>query len=126
MFRRIGVVFAGALLIAAAGCSGGSFLLSSFGPGGKQQVISGSVDRVSAHLQGALGNAGFLVSASKDGQDVRLAGFTKSGKRFTLFLKHRKTDAGESTAISVDWAADADESFWLTVLGMLATFDASK
>jgi hypothetical protein len=126
MFRRIGVVFAGALLVAVAGCSGGSFLLSSLVPGGKQQVVSGSVDQVSAHLQAALSNVGVRVAASQDGQDVRLAGVTKSGKRFTLFLKHRKTDAGESTVISVDWAADADEPFWLTVLELLAAFDASK
>jgi hypothetical protein len=126
MFRRMGVVFASTLLVAAAGCSGGSFLLSSLSPGGKQQVVSGSVDQVSTHLQGALSNAGFLVAATKDGQDVRLAGVTKSGKRFTLFLKRRQTDAGESTVVSIDWAADADEPFWLTVLELLAAFNASR
>ena len=66
------------------------------------------------------------MAANRDGQDVRLAGVTKSGKKFTLFLKRRKTEAGESTVITVDWAEEADEQFWLTVLDLMATFSASK
>ena len=53
MSRRTGMVCAAALLFAAMGCSAGSFLLSWVGSGGKQQVVSGSVDQVSANLQAA-------------------------------------------------------------------------
>ncbi len=120
MSRCMGMVCAAALLLAAAGCSAGSFLASFASPGGKQQVVSGSVDQVSVKLQGALSNAGFAVTANRQGEDVRLVGRTKAGKKFALLLKQRKTETGESTAISVEWEQDADEQFWLTVLELLA------
>jgi hypothetical protein len=121
MSRRLGVVCAAALLIAAAGCSAGSFLLSFAGSGGKQQVVSGSVDDVSARLQASLKNVGILVTANQVGEDLRLQGETKSHKRFTLVLKRQQTLSGEGTAIAVEWEKDADEQFWLTVVEMLAT-----
>jgi hypothetical protein len=116
----MGVVCAAALLFAAAGCSAASLLLSWSGSGGKQQVVSGSVDQTSANLQAALKDVGIIVSASQVGEDVRLIGETKSHKRFVLVLKRRQTSGGESTAISIEWEKDADEQFWLTVLEQLA------
>jgi hypothetical protein len=116
----MGVVCAAALLFAVAGCSAASLLLSWSGSGGKQQVVSGSVDQTSANLQAELKNMGILVSASQVGEDVRLIGETKSHKRFVLILKQRQTSSGESTAISIEWEKDADEQFWLTVLEQLA------
>lgn len=121
MSRSMGMAFAASLLIVAAGCSAASFFLSDIRSGGKQQVVSGSVDDVSAHLQAALGNVGIIVAATPDGDDLRLAGVTKGGKRFVLLLKREKTSSGESTAISVDWEKDADEQFWLSVVEILAT-----
>jgi hypothetical protein len=112
---------AASLLIMSAGCSASSFFLSYISSGGKQQVVSGSVDEVSAHLQAALGNIGIIVAATPDGDDLRLAGVTKDDKRFVLLLKREKTSRGESTIISIDWEKDADEQFWLSVVQMLAT-----
>ena len=121
MSRSMGMAFAASLLIVAAGCSAASFFLSDIGSGGKQQVVSGSVDDVSAHLQAALSNVGIIAAATPDGDDLRLAGVTKGGKRFVLLLKRQKTSRGESTVISIDWEKDADEQFWLSVVEMLAT-----
>ena len=120
MSRSMGMACAASLLIVAAGCSAASFFLSDIGSGGKQQVVSGSVDDVSSHLQAALGNIGIIVAATPDGDDLRLAGVTKGGKRFALLLKRQKTSRGESTAISADWEKDADEQFWLSVVEILA------
>jgi hypothetical protein len=125
MTRGVGMVCAGALLVAAAGCSAGSFLLSLAGPGGKQQVVAGSVDQVSARVQAALGNAGILVTSSHQGQDMRLAGITRSGKKVALVLKRQQTDDGEKTAIAAEWDDEADEAFWLTVV-QLVTAPASE
>jgi hypothetical protein len=116
----MGVVCAAALLFAAAGCSAASLLLSWTESGGKQQVVSGSVDQTSANLQAALKNAGIIVSANQVGEEVRLHGETKSHKRFVLVLKRRQTSSGENTAISIEWEKDADEQFWQTVLEQLA------
>jgi len=114
-------VCAAALLCAAAGCSASSFLLSFVSPNGKQQVVSGSVDQVSAQLRGALSNTGFMVAMSRQDQDVRLSGKTKTGKTFVLVLKRQKTGSGDNTAISIEWEKDADEQFWLTVVELLAS-----
>jgi hypothetical protein len=114
------MVCAAALLFAAAGCSAGAFLLSWMDSGGKQQVVSGSVDQVSANLQAALRNVDIMVAVNQmtDGT-IKLAGETKSHKRFALVLKRQKTSGGESTAISIEWENEADEQFWLTVLDLL-------
>jgi hypothetical protein len=120
MCRRVGGIIAGALLIAVAGCSAGSFLLALPGANGKQQVVAGSVDQVSANLQAALGRVGVSATASRQGEDVRLAGVTKTGKQFYLVLKRKQTDAGERTAISVEWLDGADEQFWLSVVQLLS------
>ncbi len=124
MSRHIGMIGAAALLVVAAGCSASSFLLSFASPNGKQQVVSGSVDQVSMKLQGTLSHAGFAVTSNRQGEDVRLAGVTKSGKKFALLLKRQKTNNGENTVVSVEWEKDADEQFWLTVLEMLAAAEA--
>ncbi len=121
MTRRVGVVCAAALLLAAAGCSLNSFLVTVTGSGGKQQVVAGSVDEVSARLQAALGHVGVAVQADRQGEDVRLAGTTRSGKRFTLVLKRQRTDNVERTAIAVEWEKEADDQFWLAVVDLLAT-----
>jgi hypothetical protein len=119
MSRFLGVVFAGVLVSAAAGCALDSFLVSFTGPQGKQQVVAGSVDQVSANLQATLGRAGVWLTANRDGDSLRLAGVTRSGKKFTLVLRRQKTDRGESTAVAVEWEKEADEQFWLGVVETL-------
>lgn len=120
MSRRLGMVCAAALLIAAVGCSAGSFLLSWVGSGGKRQVVTGSVNDVAARLQASLGKIDIIVAVNpiEDGI-VKLNGQTKSGQRFALVLKRQTTNRGESTAISIEWEKDADEEFWAIVLDML-------
>jgi hypothetical protein len=120
MSRRLGMVCAVALLLAAAGCSGSSFLMSWVGSGGKRQVVSGSVNDVAARLQASLGKANIIVALNPMGDGtVKLNGQTKSGTRFALVLKQHMTSRGESTAISVEWEKDADEEFWASVLDLL-------
>jgi hypothetical protein len=115
MSRPVGALCAAALLLAAGGCSLQSFLVSLNGAGGRQQVVAGSVDQVSADLQAALGRIGVAVTATPEGQDVRLAGTTRGGKKFALLLKRQKEGGLESTAVSVVWEGEADEQFWFTV-----------
>lgn len=120
MSRRLGIVCAAALLISAAGCSAGSFLMSWVGSGGKRQVFSGSVNDVAARLQASLGKANIIVALNNMGDGtLKLSGQSKFGTRFALVLKPQMTSRGESTAISVEWEKDADEEFWATVLDLL-------
>jgi hypothetical protein len=108
------------MLAAAMGCTTDSFLVAWPGQGGKQQVVSGSVDQVSAKLRAALGNMGVNVTADQEGTNVRLTGATKSGKKFSLLLKQQYVGGGQRTAIVVDWEKDADEEFWLAVVQLMA------
>jgi hypothetical protein len=114
------MVGAGLLLVAAAGCTTGSFLVSWPGLGGKQQIVSGSVDQVSAKLRTALGNVGISVTANQEGDNLRLSGTTKSGKKFSLLLKQQYSGGGPRTAIVIDWQGEADEEFWATVVQWMA------
>jgi hypothetical protein len=105
------MVFAGALLCAAAGCSLDAFL-ATVGPGGRSLYAAGSVDQVSASLKASLGNAGIDLSESRNGTDVRLAGRTKSGKKFALVLKQQYAGGGQRTSVAVEWEDAADGEFW--------------
>ena len=123
MSRRTGMVCAAALLIVAAGCSAGSFLLSWVGSGGKQQVVTGSVDDVAERLRVALDKINIIVAVNPMGDGtIKLRGETKSKQRFALVLKQQKTSRGENTVITIEWdkgEKDADEQFWTTVVGLL-------
>jgi len=126
MSRRLGMVCAAALLFTTAGCSGGSFLLSWVGSGGKRQVVSGSINDVAARLQASLGKADIIVAVNPMDKDtIKLNGQTKSGRRFALVLKRQTTSHGENTVVTVEWEKDADEEFWATVLDLLVKPEAS-
>ncbi len=115
MFRRAGMVCAGVLLWAAAGCSLDSFLVSVTGPGTRPRYVAGSVDQVSANLRASLGNAGIALTESRNGQDLRLAGVTRSGKRFALVLRQQYAGGGQRTSVAVEWEDAADEELWALV-----------
>src|SRR5262249_37345115 len=118
--RHLGILGAGLLLVAASGCADGSFLVSWPGPGPKQQIVAGSVDQVSARLRAVLGNVGVAVTANPEGDNVRLSGTTKAGKKFSLLLKQQYVGGGQRTAIVVEWEKDPDEEFWLSVVQWMA------
>jgi hypothetical protein len=120
MSRRLWMVCAAALLFAESGCTAGSFLMSWVGSGGKQKVVSGSIDDVAARLQASLGKLNIIVALNQLDEDtVKLNGQTKAGHRFALVLKRQKTSLGENTAISIEWEKNADEEFWATVLELV-------
>jgi hypothetical protein len=122
MSRRTEMVCAAALLFAAAGCSD-SFLQSWAGSGGKQKVVSGSVEETAARLRVSLDKINIIVAVNPMGDGtIRLNGETKTKQRFALVLKPQQTRRGESTAVTIEWEKgerDADEQFWDTVVDLL-------
>jgi hypothetical protein len=117
----MGTVCAGVLLCAIVGCSLDSFLVSVTGRDGREHVVVGSVDDVSAHLQAALGKVGIMANLTRQGQDVRLVGRTRAGNQFVLVFKEQNAGGGRQTAVSLEWLGSADETFWATVVEVLAT-----
>jgi hypothetical protein len=120
MCRPVGGVFA-ALLLAAAGCTLDSYVVSFTGLVGSTRVMVGSVDDVSANLQAILGRVGVRAMATREGKEVHLAGVTKSGKKFVLVLKQQYAGGGQHTAVSIEWEDGADNSFWLNLLELMAS-----
>jgi hypothetical protein len=114
---RMGRIVCAACLLLAAGCVTGSFLnLNVWSTKGHEQVVLGSPDRVAITAQAALSRMGLFVKASREGEDFRLTSSTASGKHFSLVLKRQ---AGDSTAVHIEWENDADESFWLDFASQL-------
>jgi hypothetical protein len=119
MFRHIGIVCAGLLLCAVVGCTIDSFLVSITGRDGSPKVVSGSVDEVAMSLQAALSRVQIIVQMDRAGPDIRLAGMTQSGKKFTLVLRDQSTAGSRKTAVAVEWEGGVDEKFWGLVLEVL-------
>jgi hypothetical protein len=128
MFRQAGMICAGVLLGAAAGCSFDAFLVSMPGPIGKQRTVPGTIDQVSANLQTALGAAGIQVTTKPQGKNVRLEGVTQTGKKFALVL-HQQYSPGpawgapagsQHTLLTVEWDDGADLEFWGMVMQVVA------
>jgi hypothetical protein len=121
MSRHAGMVCAGALLCAAAGCSLEAFLVSIPGPVGKSRSLVGSVDEVSANLQTMLGNAGITMIETRQRREVRLTGVTRSGVEFALLLHQQYSTGRPRTLVTVEWKDGPDAEFWEMFVEMLAS-----
>jgi hypothetical protein len=118
MSRCMGMVCAGAVLLAGAGCPLQSFLTMPGGPVCKQ-VVPGLPGQVAATLETGLTDAGIHVVRKRLDAEVRLAGQAKSGKVFCLDVKREKADGGPTTAVTVRWGSDPDEQLWQLVVTIL-------
>jgi hypothetical protein len=118
MSRCLGMVCAGALLLAGAGCPPHSFL-GFPGAAVYKQVVPGSVGQAAATLEAGLTDAGIQVVRKRLDGEMRLAGQAKSGKVFCLDLKREKTESGAATAVTVRWGWDPDEQLWQLVVAIL-------
>jgi hypothetical protein len=116
MSRRVGVVCAGVLILAAAGCLPDAFLATVGGPDPQQVVVAGTVPIVSVRVQEAVADAGLSVLSKLVGDDLRLAGMTKGGKVYCLHLRPIKVDGKDMTRIRIKWDKETDEEFWRTVV----------
>jgi hypothetical protein len=112
MSRHAGMVCAGALLCAAAGCSFEAFLMSLPGPVGKSRSLPGPVDRVAVNLKTVLGNLNVNATEIRQGRDVRLEGVTRAGAKFALRLHQQYSTGGPHTLMTVEWDDEPDMEFW--------------
>ena len=88
---------------------------------GQANVAGGPLNDLTV-VHGALVLGGTInVTATADGPDLLLTGFTRMGRKFFLRLKRQQAASGESTLLALDWEADADEPFWLGLLELLAS-----
>jgi hypothetical protein len=110
-----------AALLIAAGCVTHSFLAAPDGAARHRHVVAGSLAEVAAALEVGLNEAGVTVLVKRLDHEVRLAGQTRSGKIFCLYVKPDRTTEGDRTVVTVRWDTVPDEPFWQTVGNVLAS-----
>jgi hypothetical protein len=120
MAGRIGLACAGALLLTVAGCMS-SFLGLTAAPR-QQYAVAAPQSVVIGMLETGLGEAGVNVLTKRVDGVMRMAGQTKSGKVFCLYVK--PGEQGEQTVVVVRWDRDADEAFWKSVVEILKAAEA--
>jgi hypothetical protein len=117
MFGRMTMVCAGALLIAAAGCS---FRLGNnlvqVGVKMDEQVVNDSMDKVAQRIENEMRRLGLQVATNQETNAVRLTSTTKAGQRFVVLLTRVQGPRGEQTNIHVDWDQASDRELWLQLL----------
>ena len=126
MIRASGTLCAGGLLLLVlAGCATDSFSFFFGGTTtGHEQVISGSVDNVSASVQGMLTQNRIAVASQREGEDVRLNCTAPDGQHFFLVFSREKAATGERTHVRLGWEKQADEQLSHLVVGVLAAHAA--
>ena len=106
--------YATALLFMAglAGCTVTEMFSSKtepvLGPA-EDHFISGSLEIVSAHAEGALRQLGVQYNAAPEGAGVRVHCTTQSGKKFDLVLKRSAVNGGEYTDLRMEWEEKVDD-----------------
>jgi hypothetical protein len=129
MSRSLGILCAGALLVATAGCTLDSFFLSISGSSNRQeQTVPLSLDQVKLSLRSTLGKSFGIVmlDESKNGEEVRLAGATNTGKKFVFILQRQKSDFGERTMVAFEGEKEASDLLWRSVLLSFASSPAPQ
>lgn len=116
-FMGVGCIIA---LLLVAGCSPDLLRVPFLGQARPQRIVTGSVVEVSCRLQEALSGAGISVLSKLQGDDLRLAGQTKTGKVFCFHLRKEQTPGAQKTRIILQWDREPDEDFWRTIVQPLA------
>jgi len=109
----------------AIGCStldlGGFLTLNGTGDG-NERTIAGSLDAVAKSSQSGLTQMGFQAGLTRNGDTVRIASMTATGKKFTLVLKAAKGPNGEETTrVRVEWEGEGDQQTSLQLLSQVET-----
>ena len=126
MSGRTGMVYASALLLAALGCTSRAFLAQPAASAGYREVVAGTPGEVAAVLESGLSDAGVPVLVKHKSGEVRLAGRTKSGQVFCLYVKSEKTTTAQRTAVTIHWDRAPDEPFWRTVGELLSEYASEE
>ena len=117
MPRPFGLVCAGALLLAAVGCTMDSFYLTLTGSQRNESPVAGSITMVKDTLKAALQARQCKgVHEVANGEEIRVTGMTPSGKKFDFILQRQKTPYGEQTLVALEGEREAQEFLWQGVM----------
>ena len=64
-------------------------------------------------IQATLGSKfNIMAIQNRDGEEVRIEGQTKQGKKFAFILQKQKSDVGERTVIAFEGEKEANDLLW--------------
>ena len=110
------------VLIATVGCVNDSFLAHFSGTARYRQVVDGTPGLVSTVLEEGFNGVGVTMFVKRQGEEIRLAGQTKSGQVFCVYVRPgRAAAASANSVVTVKWDNQPDEELWKSILGWLAT-----
>ena len=117
---RTGMLCAGLVLLAAVGCFNDSFLAYPLGTAKYRRVVDGTPSLVSAVLEEGFGGIGITMFTKRHGEEIRLAGQTKTGQVFCVYVRPGKEVTSTKSVVTVKWDSQPDEQLWGSVVGWLA------
>jgi hypothetical protein len=112
------LVCAASLVCVVAGCVSQSFLAPWGSAPTERWLVNEYYGSVGAALETGLTDQGIHVVPKRLADEVRLAGQTKSGKVFCLYIKPSKDDREKAT-VALRWDREADEVFRKMVVELL-------
>jgi hypothetical protein len=115
---RLAIIWAGLILLAAAGCVHDGFLAQSQGWTGYTLVVDNSPDCIADVLEEGFNSIDVIVIVKRTKADIRLVGMSKAGKVFGVFL--RRGEAPHTTAVTVKWDREPDKKLWESIEEWLA------
>jgi hypothetical protein len=121
-----GACVLGIAFIVASGCTIPDYFNLNFfqtTDPGKDRMVVGSLETVSASTKDGLEKMGMSVKSDKQGDDVRLTVKAKSGETFSLVLSRVQNDRGEQTRVRME-SGTADHQ--QIVFDLLARIELQK
>ena len=118
---RPGMVCAGLVLLAMVGCVNESFLTPFTATTKYRQVADGTPSVVANALEAGFGGVGITMFSKRHGEEVRLAGQTKSGDVFCVYVRPADEAGGKRSVVTVKWDRSPDEPLWASMVQWLTT-----
>ena len=113
-----GTCVLGIAVLVVVGCTPDYFSLnySQTTTSGSDQIVHGSVQRVSNSTKDSLEKLGMSVKADKQGTDIRLTARAKSGETFAVVFTQVQSDRGEQTRVRMESGTDAHKQIVFKLL----------
>ena len=113
------MLWASLVLIAAGGCIHDSFLNFATNKARYTRVVDGAPGLVSTMVEEGFSSAGVTVLLKRHEHEIRLAGQTKSGQVFCVYIRPDKASPSSKSTVTIKWDRQSDEQLWDSVLERL-------
>ena len=118
---RLVMLCASLVLLAMVGCVNDAFLANFSGMARYRQVVNGTPGLVSTILEEGFSGVGVTMFVKRQDEEIRLAGQTKSGQVFCVYVRPAKAAGSANSVVTVKWDSQPDEELWKSIVGWLAT-----